>query len=47
MLGPMSNPYFNAGVIIGGERFLGRKRQIRRIQDSQIHTLNLLLHKET
>jgi len=33
MLGPMSNPYFNAGVIIGGERFLGRKRQIRRIQE--------------
>jgi AAA+ ATPase superfamily predicted ATPase len=29
----MSNPYFNAGDIIGGERFLGRKREIRRIQE--------------
>ena len=29
----MSNPYFNAGAIIGGERVLGRKREIRRIQE--------------
>src|SRR5882724_695076 len=29
----MSNPYFNAGDIIGGERFLGRKREIRRLRE--------------
>src|SRR6266850_1795037 len=29
----MSNPYYNAGDIIGGQRVLGRKREIRRIQE--------------